>query len=288
MVVAGADARRVRGEDEEGTTDVSGRQRTAAGYVEDVLTTPRLTLTAAMRVDHWRDTAWSPRASLLFRANDRIAFTAAAYRAFRAPTLNELTRNFRVGNVLTLANGQLGPERLSAVEAGARSGPFRLTLFSMTTIDTIANVTLSATPALITRQRQNFGSSRSRGAEIDFEKMFGARWTIDAGWLTTDARLSSDKQPPQVPRHQATLQARFMSVGAQLRWSTMQFDDDLNQFPLRGYFVADVFAAHAIAPHLDATLAVENLFDRRVETAATPVITLGQPRTARVGLRFHP
>ena len=24
-----------------------------------------------------------------------------------------------------------------------------------------------------------------------------------------------------------------------------------------------------------------------VETAATPVITLGQPRTARVGLRFH-
>jgi outer membrane receptor protein involved in Fe transport len=241
-----------------------------------------------MRFDHWRDTAWSPRASLLYRASDRLAVTASAYRAFRAPTLNELIRNFRQGNVLTLANDQLGPERLSAVEAGVRSGPFRLTLFSMTTTDTIANVTLSTTPALITRKRQNFGSSRSRGAELDYEQSFGPRWTVDAGWLSTDARLSTDKRTPQVPRHQATLQARYLSAGAQLRWSAMQFDDDLNQFPLRGYFVADVFASHAVAPRLDATFAVENLFDRRIETAATPVITLGQPRTARVGLRFHP
>jgi outer membrane receptor protein involved in Fe transport len=286
-VIAGAEGRRVSGDDDEGSTFVSGRQRTAAAYVEDVFTTTRMTLTAAMRVDKWRDTAWSPRATMLFRANDNLAFTAAAYRAFRAPTLNELIRPFRVGNVVTLANDQLGPERLSAVEAGIRSGPFRATLFSMTTTDTIANVTLSTTPALITRQRQNFGSGRSRGAELDFEQRLGARWMIDAGWLTTAARLSTGKRPPQVPRHQATLQVRFMNAGAQMRWSTMQFDDDLNQLPLRGYFVADIFASAPIGSHADAIVAMENLFDRRVETSATPVITLGQPRAARVGLRFH-
>src|SRR5262249_6662791 len=244
VIIAGADGRRVRGDDDEGTTHASGRQRTGAAYLEDVITTPRMTLTAAMRVDPWRDTAWSPRASMLVRANDRFALTASAYRAFRAPTLNELIRGFRVGNVITLANDQLGPERLSAVEAGVRSGPLRLTLFDMRTADTIANVTLSTTPALITRQRQNFGSSRSRGAELDSEQRIGTRWTIDAGWLSTDARLSTDKRPPQVPRHQATLQVTFLNAGAQLRWSTMQFDDDLNQFPLRGYLVADVFASH--------------------------------------------
>jgi outer membrane receptor protein involved in Fe transport len=287
VLVVGAEGRRVRGDDDEGATVTSGKQRTGAAYVEDILTTTRMTFTAAMRVDQWRDdTAWSPRATLLFRANDRLAFTASAYRAFRAPTLNELIRNFRVGNVLTLANDQLGPERVSAVEGGVRSGPFRATLFSMTTSDTIANVTLSTTPTLITRQRQNFGSSRSRGAELDYEQRVG-RWTLDAGWLTTDARLSTGKRPPQVPRHQATLQVRFLNVGAQLRWSSMQFDDDLNQLALRSYAVADVFASHAIGAHLDAIVAVENLFDRRVETAATPVIALGQPRAARVGLRFH-
>jgi outer membrane receptor protein involved in Fe transport len=284
VIVTGAEGREVRGASDEGATRVSGRQRTGAAYVEDVMTLgPRLTATAALRVDKWRDTAWSPRAALLFRANDHLALTAAAYRAFRAPTLNELIRGFRVGNVVTQANDQLGPERLSAFEVGVRSGPLRATLFSMTTTDTIANVTLSVTPALITRRRENFGSSRSRGAEIDFEQRLGARWTIDAGWLSTDARLSTGKRPPQVPRHQATLQVRFDTVGAQLRWSAMQFDDDLNQLPLRGYFVADVFAARG---HF--FIAVENVFDRRVETAATPVITLGQPRAARVGLRFRP
>jgi outer membrane receptor protein involved in Fe transport len=288
VIITGADARRVHGDDDEGTTHVSGTQRTGAAYVEDVMTLgPRLSATAALRVDRWKDTAWSPRATLLFRASDHLAFTAAAYRAFRAPTLNELIRTFRVGNVVTLANDQLGPERLSAIEAGVRSGPFRLTLFSMTTTDTIANVTLTSTPALITRQRQNFGSSRSRGAELDFEQRLGARWTIDAGWLATDARLSTGKRPPQVPRNQATLQVRFNTVGAQLRWSSMQFDDDLNQLALRGYFVADVFASMPFASHVDGIVAVENLFDRRVETAATPVITLGQPRAIRVGLRFR-
>jgi outer membrane receptor protein involved in Fe transport len=286
-IITGADGREVRGDDDEGSTHLSGRQRTGAAYVEDVMTlTPRLSATAALRVDRWRDIAWSPRATLLFRANDRLAFTAAAYRAFRAPTLNELIRNFRVGNVVTLANDQLGPERLSAVEAGVRSGPFRATLFSMTTTDTIANVTLSSTPTLITRQRRNVGSSRSRGLELDYEQRFGSRWTLSAGWLTTDARLSSGKRPPQVPRHQATLQAQFMRLGAQFRWSSMQFDDDLDQLPLRGYVVADVFASMPLVAHLDAVVAVENLFDRRIETAATPVITLGQPRSARVGLRY--
>ena len=287
VVVAGAEGRRVSGEDEEGTASVSGRQRTGAAYVEDIMTTPRVTLTAAMRVDHWRDTAWSPRATLLFRASDRLAFTAAAYRAFRAPTLNELIRGFRVGNVLTLANDRLGPERLSAVEAGVRSGPLRVTLFSMTTDDTIANVTVASTPALITRQRENFGSSRSRGVEVDFEQRLGARWSIDAGWLAADARLSSGKRTPQVPRNQATLQLQFLRAGMQVRWSSMQFDDDLNQFPLRGYAVADAFASRPIGAHVDGVVAVENLFNRRVETAATPVITLGQPRAARVGLRFR-
>jgi outer membrane receptor protein involved in Fe transport len=283
VIVAGGDVRDVRGTSDEGATRVSGRQRTAAAYVEDIVTlTPRLTATAALRVDRWRDTAWSPRATLLFRANDRLAFTAAAYRAFRAPTLNELIRGFRVGNVVTLANKDLGPERLSAIEAGVRSGPLRATLFSMTTTDTIANVTLSTTPSLITRQRRNFGSSRSRGVELDFEQRLGAHWQIDAGWLSTEAKLSSGKRPPQVPRHQATMQIRYRDAGLQARWSAMQFDDDLNQLRLRGYFVADLFAARG-----PVFVAVENVFDRRIETAATPVITLGQPRSARIGVRWR-
>ena len=66
----------------------------------------------------------------------------------------------------------------------------------------------------------------------------------------------------------------------------MQFDDDVNQFPLRSYFVADAYFAHPIAGGVDLTLSAENIFDRRIEASATPVITLGQPRSIRAGVRF--
>jgi len=320
VIVAGGDARQVKGASDElqfaavngkiTHADVSGRQRNAAAYVEDVATlSPRITLSAGIRFDSWRnfdaqrngapladrsDGAWSPRLTLLVHASDRVTFTASAYKSFRAPTLNELYRNFRVGNVQTLANESLGAEHLSAIELGVRSGPMRLTMFSMSTDDTIANVTLSSTPALITRQRQNLGSSRSRGAELDFDQRLSTQWRVSAGYLFCDATVTSGnltgKRPPQVPRNTATMQLAFTpprgSAGIQARWSSMQFDDDINQFPLRSYAVADLFASYPIAPRLDATIAIENATNRRVEVSATPVLTLGTPRTVRVGVRY--
>jgi len=319
VIVAGADARQVKGASEElqyavngkvTPSNVSGRQRNAAAYVEDVATlAPRVTLSAGIRFDSWRnydaerngaalanrsDDAWSPRLTLLVSAAEHLTLTAAAYQSFRAPTLNELYRNFRVGNVQTLANEALGAEHLSAIELGVRSGPVRLTIFSMSTDDTIANVTLSTTPALITRQRRNLGSSRSRGAELDAEQRLTNRWKLSAGYLLCDSVVIggdlTGKRLPQVPRNSATLQLAFTpargSAGLQARWSSMQFDDDLNQFPLRGYAVADLFASYPIASRLDATIAIENATDRRVEVSATPVFTLGTPRTIRLGLRY--
>jgi outer membrane receptor protein involved in Fe transport len=320
VIVAGADAREVSGASEElgyavtgkvTPSRVAGRQQTVASYVEDVITlTPRVTLSGGLRFDSWKnldaernglpladrsDDAWSPRLTVLLRASDALTVTAAAYRAFRAPTLNELYRNFRVGNVQTLANESLGAETVNAFELGARSGPVRLTLYSMATGNTIANVTLSSTPALITRQRKNLGSSRSRGAELEADKLFARRWRLSAGYLFSDATVTTGdlagKRLPQVPRNTATMQMSFVaprgSAGVQARWSSMQFDDDLNQFALRSYAVADLFASVPIGRGLEASLAVENVSNRRVEVSATPVISLGTPRTVRAGIHYR-
>ncbi|HKS22216.1 MAG TPA: TonB-dependent receptor [Thermoanaerobaculia bacterium] len=287
VVLAGVEERSVAATDVENATRTKGAQRTTSAFVEDsLIAAPSLTVTGAVRFDRWNDEnalhqTTSPRVSALWRLSDRVAVTAAAYRAFRAPTLNELLRNFRVGNVLTLANNALTAERLSAIEAGVRVGSFRATLFSMTTDDTISNVTLSTTPSLITRQRQNQGSSRSRGIELDADRRLGD-FRLSAGWLFADAALSTGRRTPQVPRNAATLQATWRdTLGVQARWSSRQFDDDLNQFPLRGYTAVDLFAARGIV-----YAAVENVTNARIEAGATPVVTLGQPRALRVGVRW--
>ena len=303
LLLAGTDVRYVRGESDElrftpaGTFRVvaGGTQKTASAFVEGIAALgTRVTATAAFRVDAWQNGStngqWNPRLSLLYRANDTLSFTASAYTAFRAPTLNELYRGFRVGNIDTLPNAGLQAENLTAFELGARARNVRLTLFSMRTTDTIANVTIAQSGGTITRQRQNLGSTLSRGAELDAEWSLGRDWRASAGWLYADATVRdgdlAGRRLPQVPRHQATAQLQWRRVATQLRWSTAQFDDDRNELPLRGYFVADLSAARAIGHGLELTVALENVFDEEIEASATPVVTLGQPRAVRVGVRW--
>ena len=66
------------------------------------------------------DTVFSPRVAALYRVSDRVSVWGDVGSGFRAPTLNELYRQFSVGAVLTLANEHLGPERLFGGEAGVR------------------------------------------------------------------------------------------------------------------------------------------------------------------------
>lgn len=310
VLVSGVETRYVKGRSDErrftpaGIFDVSagGEQTTAGAFVEDVFSISNdVTLTAGVRADFWQndgegvrrtDSKLSPRVALLWRTNDRLTVSASAYQAFRAPTLNELYRGFRVGNVITNPNAELAPEELMGFELGARGRNLRLTLFVMNTTNAIANVTIASNASTITRQRRNLGASRSVGAELDGEWRFAHDWKAAAGLMFVDATIRDGElrgnRVPQVPRHQASAQLSWRGVGAQLRWSAIQYDDDRNELELEPYMVADVFASIPVAAALEATLAIENVFDEDVEVSATPVVSLGAPRAWRVGLRYRP
>ena len=316
-LVAGLDLREVSGTSDElifggpvpRRTRAGGTQRMGGLFVEDLMSlTPRLSLTLGARLDGWRnegeeereETAFSPRASLLWKATDLWAWTASAYRGFRAPTLNELYRDFRVGDVLTLANEDLEAERLAGAETGAVFTSSRVTarsvLFWMEVDRGVANVTLSATPGLITRQRRNLGRTRSRGLELEGTARLGGRWTLSGGYLLSEATVESGGELeglriPQVPAHQASLQLRFSdpgigTLGVQARWTGDQFDDDRNRFPLGSFATVDALLSRPVG-RVEVFLAGENLLDESYEIGRTPVRTLGPPRSVRVGVRFE-
>jgi outer membrane receptor protein involved in Fe transport len=231
--------------------------------------------------------------------------TGSFSTAFRQPTLNELYRSFRVGNVLTLANQDLKAEKAMSVEGGFLATGLRERLYIRgvgycASIDKpVANVTLSSTPALITRQRQNLGSTRSCGFEAETQWRARNDLQVSAGYLFVDARVirfPTDRtleglRVPQVPQAQFTFQLKYrdpkiVDLTAQLRAADTQFDDDQNQFRLRGFATVDLLTSRSMGKHVVIFAAVENLFDTTIEAGRTPVLTITGPRSVRAGLRL--
>lgn len=253
-----------------------------------------------------RYTFFSPRVAAVYDISDAVAVYASYARSFRSASLNELYRGFRVGNVLTEANAFLKPERADTFEAGGSytlQNPtlvLRASVFSTRVTDPIVSVTTSTTPMLITRQRQNVGSTTSRGFEADMQFSPTAKLKLNAGYQFVDARISSfpadqvliGNRLPQVARHNFTAQARYdiharWNVSTQIRGSSSQFEDDRNTQLLRKYFTADARVSHRFSDAIEAFVAVENLLNSRYDIGRTPVLTVAAPRSVRVGLRVN-
>jgi outer membrane receptor protein involved in Fe transport len=341
-LVAGIDAREVRGASDElafvggrltSAVGAGGRARTIGVFGQDIIRiTPRWLVTIGARADRWRnydalsttsplaqpgptrvtgfadktETAFSPRLSILHKLTANVSFVVSGYRAFRAPTLNELYRSFRVGNILTLANDQLRAERLTGGEAGANLSAFnrrlnvRGTFFWSEITRPIANVTLSVAPDLITRQRQNLGRTRSRGVEIETEARVTTTVSLSGGYQFADATvlrfpantLLEGLLIPQVPRHQLTFQARYsnpqrVTLAVQGRAVGAQFDDDQNRLQLNRFFSLDAFVSRQVMSGVELFAAAENLFNQRYDIGRTPVRTIGPPLLARFGVRLR-
>jgi outer membrane receptor protein involved in Fe transport len=320
------------------TTDLitGGRQRVVGVYGQDVFSLARSwILTLGGRYDHWRNfdaqritttfpadvttaapfseiskDAFSPRISLLHTVTSNVSLTASMYRAFRAPTLNELYRSFRVGNIVTQSNPGLNAERLTGAEIGAsvfgfsRKLSLRGNFFWDDIVNPIANVTLNANSNPIQRQRQNLGRTRSRGVELDAVAHLSSKIELSGGYQFADATVVSFPADPannpslvglaipQIPRHQFTLQARYWNpsvvmLSVQCRYVGDQFDDDQNTFVLGKYFALDVFVGRSLGHGVEVFGAAENATNQRYDIAKTPTPNVGPPILARIGVRWN-
>ncbi len=292
---------------EERNTAIYGRLRIAAS--------DRLSLALGLRGDFWKSeplsstdpdksvSFFSPRLGVAYRMNDLVTLQSAVYRAHRPPTLNELHRGFRAGNAVTNPNSQLDPEHLNGIEGGAlltQGGlSFRATAFYNQLDGAVANVTVSTTPTLITRIRANSDEIRAKGLELEADLRLHPTVTVTGQTTFTASHYhGSEATPalagnrvPQVPDVQfgagVTWTPEWLTVAAQVRGSSSQFDDDLNtpEFKLNPFAVLDVSLSRALARTVQAFLSAENLFDEDYDTGRTPLRTIGWPRTIRAGVR---
>ena len=334
LLVAGADAHDVRVWDREQSfgsaaaiTNLHDHQRDSGGYAEALWTRGGWTASLSGRMDwfqnydarqlKWNGAGWTPSATqppengqrffdprlgLARRITGRWAISASGFRAFRAPTPNELYRATQVGNELTLANGNLKSERATGWEAGLATsrewGTIRASYFLTQVNRPITALTTNANSSPILLIRENLGQIESRGLSLDFDLAPASWLAVNGGYQYAHAAVSRGTQDygkwiPEVARNLATLnlrasKPRIGALSVQSRLSGRMYDDDANAFLLHGYFRLDAYGSHSFGDRIEVFAAGENLLDRAIQVSETPTTTLGQPRVARAGfeLRF--
>jgi outer membrane receptor protein involved in Fe transport len=332
VILVGADTHDLRASDNEvlftgakGFQNTAARQRQTGVYGEALATPAKWTLSASGRVDHFSnfdaeqwtqrgattfpsfsETVFDPRLGISRRITTNIALNASGFRAYRAPTENELYRTGQVSQQTTLPNPNLRSERATGWETGFQANiPRWQSMLRMSYFWTLVNrpitaLTLLTTPTSTLLMRENLGQIESRGISIDYEAHPFSWAAITGGYQYADATVTSyTQQPqlvgnwiPQVARNMATTQvrvsnARIGALSLQARISGRQFDDDANNYLLHSYFRLDAYASHEFGRHVEFFAAGENLFDRAIEVGKTPILTLGTPQVARFGLRLR-
>jgi outer membrane receptor protein involved in Fe transport len=245
-------------------------------------------------------TTFNPRAGLVFRVSDSMTVRASGYRGFRAPSLNELYRPFRLGNIQTDANPNLTEEYLWGIEGGVDIHPNRILLvrlngFYNSLQDPVVNVTdpVRSTPTTIYRQRQNLGSATIQGVEAEAIVQMAEGWSVRGAYLFSDSVVDdTGKYIPQSPRNSGMIglgyDGRFQFT-IDLRLGGETYDDDLNtpEFLLPAYQILDLSLRVPLSRKIDAYFAIENVTDEEYVVRLTPIDNLGAPRVAHGGIELR-
>ena len=250
------------------------------------------------------------------KLSDSFVIHSAGFTGFRVPTLNELYRPFRVGNDVTEANPALQPEHLLGGEAGFEwqgTRTFRLaaTGFVNRLEDAVSNVTIGFGPGTfdpggfipaggVLRQRQNIDLVVAPGVEATAEWQIVPALHAKAAYLFTQPTIERAADPTlvgnrlaQTPEHVVTAALEWTpstkwTFGLQVRHGSSQFEDDQNSRTLRPFTVCDVMARYEFNERATASLRLENIFDRQIETgrSADGLISIGAPRLVTLQLRL--
>jgi outer membrane receptor protein involved in Fe transport len=312
----GSDARFAEGESRElfssnlSMRRISGGRASVAGlYAEGASRFDGWLLTLGVRADEWetgnghlvestvatgavtKQQFDAPKSGVLPTARagirrdfgDDLYLRGAVYEGFRAPSLNELYRPFRVGIINTLANPNLTPEQLYGGEVGIGGAPgafsWNLTGFWNQLHNAIINVTLPSPPN--TQMRENSGNINAYGIEADASYTLGDWAVLRTAFDYTDAEVDGEtinpqltgKRPAQAPR--VTVIAGVdvhpvprLTASADMRYESTRFADDQNTLPLAGATTVDAKVAWALAHSFSVYVYGENLFNARVASTA--------------------
>jgi iron complex outermembrane receptor protein len=232
-----------------------------------------------------KESHFSPKAAIAWRATPEWSFKASTGRAVRMPTAGELYQGTVSGNAIINTDPNLKPEKswtteLSA-ERGTLAGTFRATLFFERTRDALYSQPISATVSTV----QNIDRIRTNGVELAWQTSdlgikgleLSSSVTYADSIITANANFpgSVGKRQPRVPLWRATVVATYKPDANWIwtlaaRYSGLQYgqldNSDTNSDSYLGFssfLVADMRVRYQFDRQWSAAFGIDNLNNAR-------------------------
>ncbi|MDB5702631.1 MAG: TonB-dependent receptor [Sphingomonadales bacterium] len=337
---AGADYHGIRGSDVAGIfdenganirTDIgSGKQRFLGGFMQaDLRPIDSLQLLLSVRyqdlyssngldntpgglgtaVPSRHDSDVDPRLSIRSQLPAGFAVRGAIYRAFRAPTLDNLYRGASVPGFILYGNAALKPETLEGAEAGfdfVRGAiRFQATAYTSKISDflTYRYLPTNTLPAGFDFGARliNAGKARSRGVEAELNVRATSSLTAMLAYTYADSIVTQNPedpasvgvQQPGIPRHRVSAGIDWtgpygINLSPRVRYLSRTNGDPDSIYRTDAHFIADLAASVPLTQSIEAFAQIENLFDRRYigTNDGFTAALYGKPFTAVAGFRL--
>lgn len=235
------------------------------------------------------------------------------FTGFRAPTLNELYRPFRVRNDITEANPLLENEQVKGIELSLLNEDHDLyrinaSIFHTQIEDMVANVLITTASGFDPRfgfipgggsgsQRLNLDKTTVSGFELQSRFYVSETLTLDSSFTYSDTNVDRNTDHPQFVGNQFP-QSSPLRVRASIEWQASEdflfwsdftwndnaYDDLGNNRRIGKSSVVSLGAQYALNEAQSIGLVIENLFDEETQSgrATNGLITIDSPREARL------
>lgn len=229
------------------------------------------------------DSAFSPKASLVYVPAGKTTLRTSAGRSFRSPTVYELYRTYTLSGTLYQANPRLNPETVTSWDAGVDQKLWHgmkvgAVYFENRMKDLIYRRTVSGTLKVY----ENAVEALGKGWEFEAEQVFDKGDRLFANLTLNDAEITDNsasaasvgKKLPDLPRKMYSfggdLRAGRFTFGALGRYVGKRYSNDDNTDTVNGvyssrdpYFTAEAKAACALLETLSLSVSVQNVFDKK-------------------------
>lgn len=268
--------------DLQGVKTTAATAKTNAVYLQDEITlNPRSTLYLGARYDEWKTSNTvnngkiiadrkiskvSPKASVHYKADDKVTLYASAGKSLNSPTLMNVAFDY---NDLQ-KNSELEPEILTSYEIGtyitaAPQTTTKLAVFK----NNVENLIYQG------KSRWEQGDAEILGFEVEVKHKFTPELSGFVNYTYNDTKFTKltrnnvnykGNHVPTVPMDTLT----FGCTYAKDKWTTnllgryigTAYEDEANTVGFMSHFVADVKLNYAMTKDTSLSLSVDNIFDR--------------------------